>query len=537
MIVSLTGLGGSGKSTVLKFLEKEIPSFKKIHYPSKLVLIPFIQMLKQKLGLTKKKLSQETSYCQEHKKQNSLFVILKAIFFLIDSWLIWLFKLKYAENNIIICDRYIYDYLVYYYSLTTYHFFKRIIIFLARTAPPVDIIIYLNALPEVAINRKYEWPIELLKQECEIRQIILKILNVPIFILDATKPPDILAKALKEAISLCKKNNAIDQNIFFLLSLFDFDIRHSWYYLFSTLKPNVDELVQSARKNYLCYALSKKMHNDMPQFYFNFEKLAQERREKWKYTLNYIEKLANQSCFSILIIKDFLESHVPRLPSDIDLCIRFQDIGKATDSLNVLGSLELIEPHKYDWRNNEFLSVDLYMGSVYSSGLLMIQEDFLWKKATKKGGIFYPSSEAQILLIIEHSINETTLITLFDLLQVKNLIKNKIDLKILFDEANKHGWRHLLELWLSFIDTTYKISNKSPIILKSCTYIRKKKNLSFPLHLPLLSILHFWNKRVFSNKNSPLPLRILRLFTNAIKALRIWRIRCLGKIPFHNYEI
>jgi thymidylate kinase len=530
MIIALSGLGGSGKTTVLKCLEKEMGSLQAIHYPDELILTPMAQKLIQRMKYLTQKPSRDSSHEALHIRCSSFVVLLKALFYLIDAWIVWMFKLRNKANGLVVCDRYAYDQIIYYYMSVRRH--KKLILWLAQIIPPVDLIIHFDVPPEVASRRKYEWPLEYLTREVDSRHTVFKVIKVPKITIDATASSQVLCQALKELIYICQEASAIDLYTCILLALLDPEVGVRCPNLVSVLKIDL-WITQFARRNRVAYALSRVRQDNA--FIARYGEFSIKQCEKWQQTIAYLNKLSKQNDIPMLVIKDFLETEVPRLPSDVDICIRLQDYQRIREIFSIFGELKLVESYKIEWSGEGFLPVDFYIDGIHDSGLLMLREEFIWKGATRKGNLFYPSPEVQIALLIQHSINETALITLFDAIHVKILSSGGIDWESLYEEAKACGWECLLHLWLSVLNTLYTPLLKRPLVSIPRALLFNS-NLSFPFRLPIKSIIYIWWKKIFRENSHILPVKLWAMVMITIKALRIWRVRYKGQVPFHNEE-
>lgn len=528
MIIAITGLGGSGKTSVLELLKNET-SLYTVHYPDMWILTSMLQ----KVRYLRIKKNLKHTIREVPKQQRHLSIFIKALVLWLDSWLVWLIRLCAQRRKVVICDRYAYDQMVYLNSVS--RFGKKLIVWLSKIIPRVNIVVYFDLPAEVAQQRKYEWDLQYLHREVESRRTILREINTPVYMVDATASPEILCKALKELIEIHRFTDRVNQDTFLLLSALDSEIFSRYPNLFSVLKLDFHKLSQSARRNRLTYALSRlkltKLFSDgdeMPNV--NETQI----REKWCQTLEYLGRLAKQHNLPMMIIKNFLETPIPRLPNDVDVCIMGRDEKRVINILQKTGKIRLLEPKKWLYSNKDFLPVDLYIGGIYESGLVIIQEQCLWEDAVRYNDLlYYPSPEIQTLLIIAHSIHETASMTLFDLLQVKHLASSKgIKWNRLFKETETCGWSYLFTRWLKLANLACKTFFGREIAPDFGTVL--PKFLIFPFNLPLREITYtWWKMNLKDTPNRSIFTRVISIFGCTIKALRICRVRLMGRIPFH----
>lgn len=510
MIITFTGLGGSGKTTLINLLKKE-KKFKYFHYPEFLILLSFVQNISKR---NNKGVKKNTPF---FFKKN-FFIHFKVLFYLIDCWFTYLIKILpfHLKKELIILDRAFFDLFISY--IVHFGYSKKIAFLLTKLLPPQNLLIYLDITPEISLKRKYEWPLEFLQKEKKIREEIIKKTKGNVYTFDARQSPEKLLSALREIIEINEKIK-INSDTFLLLVFLDKEIALIFPSAFLVLKPffKDDKIIKQNRIN---FALKKKMGEKLF--------LETEHLGKLQKGLGWLEEISKKYLPRMMIIKDFTLFEIPHLPNDIDVSIPVSEFGRMK---SIFKNLKMTEPLKFEFQKENFPKFDFYLGGIHDSGLLFIDEKELWENCSQKGGLFFPSLEIQILLIIEHSINETSLVTLFDFLQVKNLfLSKKIDEKILLKVAQKHGWINLLNLWIGYLNGVYFKFKKQKIAKKfPCLEMQK---ITFPIHLPLGKTFLMWvYKSILEEKKKVNLMKNIIFF--AIKALRMYRARLLKKVPFH----
>lgn len=517
MVIALTGLGGSGKSTVTQWIHMTDPSARVLHYPDLLVLTRFLRRL----------LKRDTAARYDESNftfQNPVSVLIKALIQWIDAWVVWWrFGRRGTgdgqSSRLIVFDRFAYDQFIYYFSITRRG--HRLLSWLVRTLPRVDLLVHLSVPPAVAYERKREWSLEILEREASNRSAVLKYLRMPVYTLDGTASPNTSRQAVVELLTLLQTGPVLDAADLYLAGLLDSELHARYPSLLQVLRPNPADVYNAARRNRLLYSLS--VH--APGSGLFPAEVAAGRLAAYRQTLQRLATISVESGIPLLILKDFHRYPVPNLPSDVDISVRGEHAAALFRTISSHGPIRKVEPHKWEWSPRDGVPVDIYVGGVFDGDLLFVTEEALWEGAVQgQSGLWYPRSDIEALLVIEHAIHETGLMLLRDLLQTRMLL-DRADRTAVLREAERCGWGPLCRRWLETVDRFYDGSFESNI-------------WRFPVFLPLTSTLAVWIRKIGSD---PIGAggggRCWRVAVLVVRALRMWRVRKQGRIPFHNFEV
>ena len=181
MIITFSGLDGSGKTTLIKHLEKHFDE-KRIKYSSlsiysDLSIYAFLRKLKSS------SISKDKILSDEEKNNSKTYKIFrskraKKFFLLFDIAIIFFVKMYFKlSSKVLIIDRYFYDFIM---EITDdIKLYQRFLCFLF---PSSNISFFIDTSPKTAFKRKGEYSIEILTHRRKVYSNIFKYRPIDYFI-------------------------------------------------------------------------------------------------------------------------------------------------------------------------------------------------------------------------------------------------------------------------------------------------------------------------------------------------------------------
>lgn len=183
-------------------------------------------------------------------------------------------------------------------------------------------------------------------------------------------------------------------------------------------------------------------------------------------TLHSTQDIMKKNGFDFSVIK--LYRGIAYAPRDVDLLIRSEEVSRAMSCFQQNGfAVHPSTAVEIRCEKKDFLKVDLYAGFYYLS-LPFIDEEFMWKNPRivqiQDTECPIPSAEADLLLLMIHSLLGHRRISLLDFLYAKNLMKKTgLGISEMLLQADKHGWSY------AFAKTFSKLKNLYKSIYFDCT--------------------------------------------------------------------
>lgn len=498
MIISFSGLGGSGKSTQIKNIVEKLSNKKNKNK----VIVLRDKFLWPKIANLFNKKTKKQKNIETKKKSNINFLqrlklVIRSFFYFFDSWRIYFFSILLdSKNNLVIYDRYMYDFFIELNfpqkRLTSFNKF------LMKFLPKPDIMFYFDISPEVSIKRKFEMEKEALTIYHNLYHEVFSLGES--IIINAEKNKEKITENIINIIIDSRGTDKFFKNYYSYI-LYQFLVNNKTNYLKDeVLKIDYYKLIVLAIKNRILWLFANRIkqlgiktncENQIEKILIEGGRILN-KKEK---TIIFLDELKKITKVDFSIIK---EAEDVEIGTDIDLVFKNKDnFEKYISYISNNAKVERISSVKVDVKIKELIDMDLHLG-IYYHNLEYVENDFLWNNP----------NEANVLTTISHSFNELTLITVGDIYKIKKL-DNGIDWKLAFNEAKKLSWSHSLQFWMKIYDHPSEIS------------------YSFPYKIPFPTLLIMKFNKYLAN----FQLDMFEDFVNLIKAIRARR---MGKIPWHD---
>ena len=424
MHISFIGMGGTGKSTLAKWLESELNGrglcCQYVYLPERKGLQKTISYFRTNNESNKKQVSPDVE-SQQFKSKTFKTVIW--------SYLSWLenFYIKQTlhsrKESFLITDRYFFDEIIDFKI-------RGVGNFLFELFPEPDMTILLDAPAEIVYERKHEHPLEFLEMQ---RKGYLEMAEKRKFLvidtsqkIEKTKE-DILKAVLKFADYKWMEKN---RTLFMFLSRTE---------------------------------SNKDLYSKGEQFV----------KMKMK-TISFLNRTKLPGFLLIKTIKPYSD-----IGFDIDVSIRNKDAPQFIEELKKIGRVEETGKNKADCYLENMLPIDIHYGPVSFDSNIFLSEETLWKdvRHLEEGDI--PSIESELLILASHAFFELGSLSYLDYLNISYYI-NKADLDLCRKYSKETGWGKSFD---KFVKLVRKIeSNKAatafPLILSpidlTSAYLEKK---------------------------------------------------------------
>lgn len=248
-------------------------------------------------------------------------------------------------------------------------------------------------------------------------------------------------------------------------------------------------------------SLDDNIHRDLKHIEMEGERWIQ----RFEDTLNMVHSVLDKAGIPFLVIKTY--KFIPYVTIDIDVLVR-----EYQTAIHLLGQYGEIKHHPSPGKQSsekqkyvylkELLKIDLHK-AVYWQGYSYIDEDILWEKVKlqkvmKISETYIPNREVEFLLNAAHILYERRYITLLDFLFLKRVSTEDISWDLIFEQADKYGWRaSLVALIRILAQIDYALFNNRPStfpLFDLCKRRERKTLGDLPYHFPIgFGLRVFWD--------------------------------------------
>lgn len=500
--IAFSGLGGSGKTTYIKSIashlnEKSCSGVTVVAMREHFAwpkIVSFIKKLYKKTN--KHNPSFLNSEVQIGGTKNTVFVLVRALFYLCDFWRVYFFCVLKKYNNIIIFDRFFHDFVIEL-TIDSGHDHKWMLRFL----PNATLHFYCNASASVVFERKKEASIDFIKlQEINYKKLIY---NYNFFVVDSTKDANLVIDKINNVIihyGLFSKRDIsfLDFVIYKIIHTQSFS-----YFEDGIFVVNQEKLLKHASYNRITWLIAR----NLLDYSFGFDnKHAQEINKVALYSFGIFEKtiedlkkdIHNFDDDFILAKNDFLKVD---FSGDVDI-VTFKK--ESFNSLlhhyyNKIGARVVKQtPKKFDIYEDGKKPIDVHLGFEFGS-ISYINEKLAYLSNTES---------LSLASVSGHLIAELSMMNWADYYKVFHYIDYKKDA---IKNAEEAGWGR---------EMTYILNNYENV---------KLRGLKMPFFIPATMLFKFRIRMFLSGRIS-----FKNLCRESVLVLRQVRARNLGLIPFHN---